>query len=298
LFDLASLTKPLCTVSILARLFEKGAFKLDQELGDVAPEWKKTPYHSLRVGELLSHSSGLKDWYPLYESSSWKEILLSQPDIFIENPQRKTTRYSDIGFLLLGTVVESLSQESLTKMFEKEVVSPLGLKNVNFGPVSPENCAATEWRKELGRCLQGEPFDENTAALKGTAPHAGLFSSAKEIQPLCREWLRAVSGTSHWLNHKTAKLFTSRTQFTPNSSWAFGWDTRSFEGSSAGSLFSANSFGHLGYTGTSIWIDPVAQGFCIFLTNRVHPSRLDERIRRFRPLLHDEVARYWKEMEK
>jgi CubicO group peptidase (beta-lactamase class C family) len=110
--------------------------------------------------------------------------------------------------------------------------------------------------------------------------------------------LSAVLGKSSWLNQKTARLFTTRANLISKSSWAYGWDTRSFEGSSAGSLFSLKSFGHLGFTGTSIWIDPEAQGFCIFLTNRVHPSRLDERIRRLRPILHDEVASYWKEIEK
>jgi serine-type D-Ala-D-Ala carboxypeptidase len=298
LFDLASLTKPLCTVSILARLFERGVFALEQELGEVAPEWQKTPYGSLRLNELLSHSAGLKDWYPLYESTSWREALLRNPAIFIENPPGKATRYSDIGFLLLGTAVENLTHEPLTKSFETEVVKPLKLKSVSFGPVPREQSVATEWRKDIGRCLHGEAFDENAAALHGIAPHAGLFGSAEGIQPLCREWLSAVLGSSQWLNQKTAQLFTSRANRVSQSSWAYGWDTRSFEGSSAGSLFSSKSFGHLGFTGTSIWIDPEVQGFCIFLTNRVHPSRLDERIRRLRPVLHDEVARYWKEIEK
>ncbi|NBX76065.1 MAG: hypothetical protein EBQ92_05880 [Proteobacteria bacterium] len=227
-----------------------------------------------------------------------EKTLLREPSTFIVNPPKKTTRYSDIGFLLLGTAIENLTQQSLKESFASEVVRPLELKNILFGPVPQENSAATEWRRELGRCLQGESFDENTAALGGMAPHAGLFSSAEAIRPLCREWLSAVLGDSQWLNQSTAELFTTRADLVSKSSWAYGWDTRSFEGSSAGSLFSLKSFGHLGFTGTSVWIDPDVEGFCILLTNRVHPSRLDERIRRFRPLLHDEVARYWKELDK
>lgn len=298
LFDLASLTKPLCTVSILARFFEQGFFSLNQELADVAPEWKKTSYGSIRINELLSHSGGLKDWYPLYEANSWKETLLNHPDTFIENSPGKVVRYSDIGFLLLGSVIESLGKKSLKESFENEVIRPLKLKNLSFGPVEKERAAATEWRPNIERCLQGESFDENAASLGGIAPHAGLFGSAEAVEPLVFEWLKAVLGDSQWLKSKTAKTFTNKANLVSNSSWALGWDTRSFEGSSAGSLFSLQSFGHLGFTGTSVWIDPDAQGFCILLTNRVHPTRIDERIRRFRPFFHDEVARFWKEIKK
>ncbi|MFM8269932.1 MAG: serine hydrolase domain-containing protein [Pseudomonadota bacterium] len=298
LFDLASLTKPLCTVSVLARLFEKGAFVLDQELAEVAPEWSKTPYGALKMNQLLSHCAGLKDWYPLYESESWKKELLKRPEIFIENPANQTARYSDIGFLLLGSAVESLSQESISSIFEKEVVYPLSLKNVCFGPVAKEKAVATEWRVNINDCLQGVTFDENAASFQGVAPHAGLFGSAEGIEPIVREWLNAALGKSQWLKKETALIFTQRTGVVAKSSWALGWDTRSFEGSSAGSLFSLKSFGHLGFTGTSVWVDPEVQGYCILLTNRVHPSRLDERIRRLRPLFHDEVARFWKENRK
>lgn len=297
LFDLASLTKPLCTVSILARLFERGLFSLDQELGEVAPEWKKTGYGSLRINQLLSHSAGLLDWFPFFETGSWKKTLLAQPETFLKNPPGSGARYSDVGFSLLGTAIENLVQDSLKNCFEKEVTGPLGLKGISFAPVAKELAVATEWRQTTKQCLQGEVFDENAASLGGVAPHAGLFGSAEGLQPFCREWLKAVQGKSHWLEQKTAQTFTKRAGLVAQSSWALGWDTRSFEGSSAGSLFSNQSFGHLGFTGTSIWIDPEASAFCILLTNRVHPSRLDERIRRFRPLLHDEVFRFWKELE-
>lgn len=297
LFDLASLTKPICAVSILARLFDRNIFTLDQELGEVAPEWRNSSFGSLRMNELLSHSAGLLDWYPFYESQSWKKHLLSEPATFLISTPKTTARYSDIGFLLLGSAIEHLMQESLDACFEKEVVKPLGLTNICFGPVNPDNSVATEWRAETGGCLHGKVFDDNAASLGGVAPHAGLFGSAEGIQPLCREWLKAVNGKSKWLQKGTALLFTGRAGFVSKSSWALGWDTRSFEGSSAGSLFSNRSFGHLGFTGTSIWIDPEVNAYCILLTNRVHPSRLDERIRRFRPLFHDEVARFWKELE-
>ncbi|NBX93119.1 MAG: hypothetical protein EBQ85_07820 [Proteobacteria bacterium] len=293
LFDLASLTKVICTVSLLARLFDQNKFKLDQKLGELSSEWKNTPFGSLMMSDLLNHSSGLLDWFPFYESKSWKEMLLKHPEKFIVSAPRIKTKYSDVGFLLLGTVIESVAGP-LEEVFQKEVKMPLSLDGIQFGPVGEQKTVATEWSVLRNELMQGRVFDENADSLGGIAPHAGLFSSAETLRGFCREWLKAWWGQSSWLSKKTAQLFTRRTQFINDSSWALGWDTRSFQGSSAGSLFSQQSFGHLGYTGTSLWIDPEARAFCIFLTNRVHPSRIDERIRRLRPRIHDEVFEFWR----
>lgn len=292
-FDLASLTKPICTVSVLARLVDRKLLEVEWDLEKVAPEWKGSLFGKLKICDLLSHCAGLIDWYPFFQKKSWKEELLLTPEKFLVRRPREKTQYSDVGFLLLGSVIENVLG-SVKDGFEIEVVKPLKLKQVQFGAVAKENSVATEWSTTSGTLLQGKVFDENAFGLGGVAPHAGLFSSAEALRPFCREWLNSLSGKSDWLSKATAEMFVKRTLFIADSSWALGWDTRSFIGSSAGSLFSTESFGHLGYTGTSVWIDPVAKGFCIFLTNRVHPSRLDERIRRIRPLIHDEVYDFWR----
>ena len=294
-FDLASLTKPICTVSILARLWDKGLWKKDENLGTLSPDWRGSPYGDLLISDLLNHCSGLLNWYPFYSKGRWKELLRKKPEIFLPRPPRTIASYSDVGFLLLGDLIESLTQKNLKTVFEEEIVQPLKLKRIQFGPLPNKEVAATEWRQEIKSYLTGVSFDENSASMGGIAPHAGLFGSAEDLKPFCEEWLRAYEGNSSWLTPTAAQLFTKRAETLPHSSWALGWDTRSFEGSSAGSLFDLSSFGHLGFTGTSMWIDPKLKGYCILLTNRVHPSRLDERIRRLRPELHDKVFEYLKD---
>lgn len=294
LFDLASLTKPVCTVSILARLWDRSVWSERNEVGELAPEWQDTPYGQLLVSDLLNHSSGLLNWYPFFKKGNWKDLLRKNPKTFVVRTPREAASYSDIGFLILGSVIEALTQKDLKTVFEEEVRNPLKLTQVQFGPIQSTDVASTEWRPEIQSCLRGVSFDENSDSMGGVAPHAGLFGNAEALKSFCEEWLKAYEGKSSWLSQKAARFFTQRTDTVKNSSWALGWDTRSFQGSSAGSLFDLSSFGHLGFTGTSIWLDPVMGGFCIFLTNRVHPSRLDERIRRLRPELHDKVFNYLK----
>lgn len=290
LFDLASLTKPLVTVSLVAKFYEQDKIKLDKSIATYDPFWLDTPYQALCLSDLLSHCSGLRDWFPFYQSDiSWREKLVESPQDFILSAPRVKTLYSDIGFLMIGSVLESVAKQTLSVLYENWIRKPLNLGSVQFGPLSGQSVATTEWRNKIGSCLNGENFDENAAKLGGVAPHAGLFGSAMGILPICREWLKARKGESSWLSGPVAQLFSRKAHLVKGSSWALGWDTRSAFGSSAGSLFSADSFGHLGYTGTSIWIDPIHELICIFLSNRVHPSRLDDRIRRLRPKLHDLV---------
>lgn len=293
-FDLASLTKALCTTSILARWAERGVLDIEAPLETVAAEWRGSGYGKLPLCDLLAHAGGLLDWYPLYQETDWKTCLRENESTFILCKPRQKVCYSDIGFLLLGTAIESVSGQALNQVFESEVCAPLQISGLAFNPPNPMNCVATEWRAAIGTPLRGKSFDENSEAMLGVAPHAGLFGSAKSVLPIVKEWLLAIQGRSSWLQQKTAQRFTQRSELVSGSSWALGWDTRSFQGSSAGSVFSQKSFGHLGFTGTSIWVDPEVQGICIFLTNRVHPSRVDDRIRRVRPILHDEVAHFWR----
>ena len=247
----------------------------------------------LLLEDLLSHQAGLKGWLPLYELSEPKKWLSW---LIAHEAEARGVRpeYSDIGFLLLGEVLRTL-YGSIAAAYEEEVKKPLKLGEVQFAPlpsgvvpVSTEYCA---WRK---RILCGEVFDENAAALGGLSSHAGLFATARGLASWARSWKEARQGKSKWLGREVAERFTQKRGAIASSSWALGWDTRSPQGSSAGSLFSISSFGHLGYPGCSVWIDPSQEGYALFLTNRVHPSRYDERIRKLRPLVHDEIVRWWK----
>ena len=300
-FDLGSLTKVILTTSVLARLVERKEIKLKTPLKDYLSIFNGTRYQDLTLEQLLTHQSGLIAWYPFYteQSLSLLDLFLKKENEFLPliSPSPKPT-YSDLGFLLLGEVLKE-KFGTLIDLFENEIVQPLQLKDLSFGPLLSKNCAATEFCEVRKKLIQGEVFDLNTAHLGNVCSHAGLFSSAKNLLPWAREWLRAVKGQSEWLSVATAKEFTTIRAIEgscgPSSmgTWARGWDTKSKAFSSAGRFFSGASFGHLGYPGTSVWIDPEKSGIAILLTNRVHPSRLDERIKRFRPPIHDLVAKFW-----
>ncbi len=284
-FDIGSVTKAVATTSLVALAVDQKRLKLEDTVGQYVKPLRHSKLAGLKVFDLLCHAAGLQAWLRVKQSDreNWP----------VHSPG-KVTAYSDLGFLVLGDVVQAVWGAPIDRAFQAHVVAPLGMKDVQYGPLpSGRSVAATEVRE--GRPLQGIVFDENSADLGGRTPHAGLFATAAGLAPWAREWCRAVKGKSKWLSEETARRFTHRAERVAGSSWGLGWDTKSEKGSSAGALFHASSFGHLGYPGCSVWIDPHAQGFAIFLSNRVHPSRLDERIRSVRPLLHDAVARGWTE---
>lgn len=293
-FDIGSVTKAVATASILARLVDQRAIDLNATLGHYVQALKATAVGELVLRDVLCHASGLKPWLRLElgTSKSLAGWLKDHSADWIQAAPGVKTAYSDLGFLCLGLVVEAVSRCPFSEAFQKEVVGPLKLTEVAYRPLPVSAVvAATEVREN--RPLVGEVFDENSQALGGITPHAGLFATARGLAPWCMEWLKAVAGESEWLSSETAVLFTRRADRVAHSSWALGWDTKSEVGSSAGKLFSARSFGHLGYPGCSVWVDPEQKGFVVFLTNRVHPSRLDERIRKTRPLLHDKIVHFW-----
>jgi CubicO group peptidase (beta-lactamase class C family) len=208
--------------------------------------------------------------------------------------------YSDLGFMLLGLVVEQTSGQSLNDFFTDHIVGRLGRPRIQFvlreglrtfldsandrkGGVAPTEI--DPWR---GHLLCGEVHDQNAGALGGEAGHAGLFGSVDAVLALTGEWLQAYHGRAAILDRSLVREFTRRQEGTGASTWALGWDTPSMP-SSAGHHFSPQSFGHLGYTGTSIWIDPVQHLEVVLLSNRVHPSSRNEAIRDFRPVIHDLV---------
>ncbi len=322
IFDLASLTKPLVTAAAAALLIQKNQMALEDPVHKFLPGFSGQNKSQVTLFHLLNHSSGLPAWKAYYEkiaaqdqqetgyigSNKAKQAIyeMASKEPLLARPGEKSA-YSDIGFILLGAIIEKIAQTPLDQYFEQHIRPALTSRDSFFMPLeeNPRTSknhvfAATEnplWRKEL---IQGRVHDDNAFAMGGIAGHAGLFAKASDVYSLVLLWCDALQeDTTPLFDPKIARLFTTRQHapYSPaESSWALGWDTPSrptgADGpglSSSGHFFSPESFGHLGYTGTSIWVDLKNDLIVIFLSNRVHPNRTNESIRRFRPELHDMI---------
>jgi len=307
IYDLASLTKVVVTTTIAMTLVDEGRLDLDARVSTFVPGFRGGAKDRVTLRQLLSHSGGLAWWAPLYRDTEGKAAYLdaiAAMDLAYEPGARSV--YSDLGFILLGNALERLAgASSFEDLARERVLDPLGMKDSGYRPPAAlgPRIAPTERDPWRGRLLRGEVHDENAAALGGVAPHAGLFGTAGDLGRLAGMLLgggaidgrRVVSGA-------TVALFT-RGAGVPGSSRALGWDTpgdgsarrSSVPGepgySSAGSLLSGRSFGHTGFTGTSLWMDPDRGAFVILLTNRVHPTRENDAIRAVRPAVADAVVR-------
>jgi CubicO group peptidase (beta-lactamase class C family) len=313
LYDLASLTKPLATVTALALLVQRGQCRLDDRIESVLPELEGAPVGPVTFRQLLTHSSGLPGWRAFYEQLSSDATLPASPDDRVNAGFRllrlikqetliyktgERSLYSDLGFMLLGIVVERLSGSSLDRFLAEHIAQPLRADPFCYLPIGRESevyssamakrIAPTEWDTWRKRLLCGEVHDENAAALGGVAGHAGLFGSAEAVLAVTGAWLAGCHRQSSILDSDVVREFSTRHDGIFGSSWALGWDTPS-PPSSSGRYFSSRSFGHLGFTGTSIWIDPVCELEVVLLSNRVHPTRTNDGIRSFRPVIHDLV---------
>ena len=223
---------------------------------------------------------------------------IAQEELVYERGSRSL--YSDLGFMLLGWAVERLAGESLDQFCANQIYRPLaahplayiprGLQAMPAAILESYAIAPTEDDSWRGRMLCGEVHDENAFALGGVAGHAGLFGTARAVFAVAKAWMDGWLGKAGLLHPELVRLFTTRQQGIPNAGWALGWDTPSVP-SSSGARFTPESFGHLGYTGTSLWIDPVKELEVVLLSNRVHPTRKNERIKTFRPLIHDLIRR-------
>lgn len=314
-YDLASLTKPLVTTTALALLVQEGCCRLDDKLTDYLPEFGKAPIGAATLRQLLTHSSGLPGWRGFYErlspdgttpSSDEDRIRAKQDMIHLIRAESlvyergSRSLYSDLGFMLLGWVAERCSQCTLTCFFQDRVVRPLGGLRMWFVPAERlrwlmdeanalgGGVAPTEVDSWRGRLLCGEVHDQNAAALGGVAGHAGIFGAADAVLAVTGEWLHAYRGRNVLLDQGIVREFTRPQGLGTGFSWALGWDTPTTP-SSSGRHFSGRSFGHLGYTGTSIWIDPECELEVVLLSNRVHPTSKNDAIREFRPVIHDLV---------
>jgi beta-glucosidase-like glycosyl hydrolase/CubicO group peptidase (beta-lactamase class C family) len=299
MYDIASLTKAVATTTLVAKLVE-GDFAvpldLDAKIERYLPEWANGPNadwrHRVTVRHLLTHTSGLPAFKEYWRTSKGKQDTLAR--IFAEpleyEPGTKEI-YSDLGIILMAEIVERLTGRTLDGLAKSTIFSPLGMKDTMYRPPKElwSQTAPTEIDNNLRyRLVQGEVHDENAFAIGGVSGHAGLFSTAPDLAAFCQMLLNGgVYAHQRILRRAMIAQFTAPQQLSGGTR-TLGWAVPT-EGGSSGHYFSARSFGHTGFTGTSIWIDPDRQLFVVLLTNRVHPTRENTKIQQVRPALHDAV---------
>jgi CubicO group peptidase (beta-lactamase class C family) len=304
-FDLASLTKPLATALAALYLVSRKKIHLDASLSELLPS-DHLPADKLRITlrQLLCHCSGLPAWKPYYLSLNTlpqevrktriRHQILEEPLVY---PPATQALYSDLGFILIEWILERISGWGLHRMIRRYLLGQMDCPTPDFLPfhakqdLNPNEFAHTEYCEWRGRVLAGQVHDENAYVLGGVAGHAGLFGTALEVKCILDIILDTfTTGNSpvSWSREHLAE-FLRPAYLDPSSTWGLGFDTPAALESSAGRYFSANSVGHLGFTGTSFWLDLQKEIAVILLTNRIHPSRNNEKIKQFRPLLHDAV---------
>lgn len=305
IFDLASLTKVISTTTLVMRAVDEGRIRLDDPVGRWLGDWQGADRKMVTVRDLLAHSSGLPAYLPFFRDyTGRREFDHAICSIALEYAPRTQSIYSDLGFILLGFILEDAASASAGYTGTAGSFDPAGslagqfqhfasfitYEPLTFNPPRGwrDRIAPTEIDPWRGRLLTGEVHDENAWALGGAAGHAGLFGTAAAVGAFARATLRTLSGESIIASPDTVRLFTRRTE-VPHSSRALGWDTM-LATSSCGSRLSATAIGHTGFTGTSLWIDWERDLYVVLLSNRVHPKRQNDKIRQFRPRFHDAVV--------
>jgi CubicO group peptidase (beta-lactamase class C family) len=291
-FDLASLTKVIAATGVAMRLVERRALDLEDPIDTWVAEWRGDDRAGVTIEDALSHTTGLPAWLPLYRDYRGNQFASAIGRLALEYPPRAKSVYSDLGFILLGFALEAAGGMTLDKAFD-DLHARLGLGDLTFLPLEDwrGRTAPTEYDPVRGRLLVGEVHDDNAAALGGVAAHAGLFGTSSAVGRFARIALGVRTGKTRepaLASHETIVRFTTRRNIE-NSSRALGWDTM-LPTSSCGTKMSASAFGHTGFTGTSLWIDPEVDVYIVLLTNRVHPSRANDEIRLVRPAFHDAVV--------
>lgn len=307
LYDLASLTKPLATVLAVMALVEKGKVRLKNQIGEIFPV-VRSEIGKISLAMLLSHSSGLPAHRPYFEILAGyqpyerKEAILQL--ICRENLQFQPgggTLYSDLGFIILGCMVEKITGQSLAAFWEYEIARPMGLQAELFFPgtegLGSDVCAVTGVCRWSNRRLCGIVHDDNCRMLGGVAGHAGLFGTASGVLSLAENLLLQYRGILRHpaYSEEIVRKFLTKRQ---GSTWTYGFDTPSPGISSSGRFFSERTVGHLGFTGTSFWIDLERGWAVVLLTNRVLMGDDPAAIRKFRPLVHDIIMKHMMENKK
>ena len=291
-YDLASVTKVVATTTMAMLLWQRGLLNLDAPIARSLPAFlQHDPARAaVTIRHLLAHSSGLAGYARLFETCSTPGALfaacLAMP---LESAPGMRVEYSDIGFILLGRVLEEIAGESLDAYCQREIFKPSGMQAIGFNRKSGERSAIPPTEDDQvfrHRVIQGEVQDENCWVLGGVSGHAGLFGHVDDVLKLAGAVL--LSGSQSLFTSETMNCFSQKSNLPPESSRALGWDTPS-QPSSSGNMFSARSIGHLGYAGTSLWIDLAEPCAVVLLSNRTWPTRENQKIKQLRPKFHDAV---------
>jgi len=294
LFDLASLTKPIATGSVVMRLLGDTRIALDDRVGDSFREWLGADREHVTVRDLLEHSSGLAARLVEPPPSSRREFEYEICRMRLEYAPRTQSIYSDLGFILLGFLAADRGEAPLDEQF-RSLIAPISPALVFAPPpemrvhAAPTTALAEDLRR--GQTLTGVVHDNYAAALGGVAGHAGLFGSAAAVGAFARTMLRAARGDERGpypMTPALVRLFVTRTR-VPGSSRALAWDTM-LTTSSCGTRMSSSAFGHVGYTGTSLWIDPARDRYFVLLTNRARGGASMDAMREIRRAFHDALA--------
>jgi CubicO group peptidase (beta-lactamase class C family) len=291
IFDLASVSKVIATTTMAMILYERGLLDLEMPVVNVAPEFDGADERRQQITfrQLLAHSSGLPAYEKLFLKAKTRDDLLRAAfSVALTADPGTRAEYSDVGFIILGVVLERLADDSLDHFCQHEIFGPLGMTKMAFNPPKAWHDLSVPTADDQSfrhRVIQGEVQDENASVLGGVAGHAGLFSTAADLAAFA---LTMLDGGRPILRPETLNLFTRRESSPHGTSRALGWDTPSSP-SQSGKHCSPSSYGHLGYTGTSLWIDPERQLSITLLTNRTWPDCSNQAIKQVRPVFHDAV---------
>ena len=306
IYDLASLTKVMATAAACMLLVAERKLSLDQRVGEILPHFSTPPKEKITLRHLLTHSSGLRPWRAYHADLRERELRRGETllatrvgrEAIVDRVLRsaplhepgEAAIYSDLGFIVLGELIERVSGEPLDSFCARRVYEPLGMRHTRFHPVpfagARADCAATEmceWREKI---VWGEVHDPNAWAMGGVAGHAGLFGTAADVMRFADEMLAADQGRSEVFEQETAQEFFRRQEIAEGSDWALGWSTPTAGRSTSGAHFSPRSIGHTGFTGTSLWIDLERDMVVVLLSNRVHQIAKRSRFE-LRPRVHD-----------
>jgi CubicO group peptidase (beta-lactamase class C family) len=292
IFDLASVSKVVATTTMAMILYQRGLLDLEVPAVAIVPEFAGSDprRREVTLHMLLAHCSGLPAYEKLFLKANTREDLLAAAFItpLTTDPGTKA-EYSDIGFIVLGVALERVADETLNRFCQRESFGPLAMAHTAFNPPAAWHASippTADDRTFRRRIIQGEVQDENASVLGGVAGHAGVFATAQDVATFAHTMLQ---GGLPLVRRETLALFTRREAAPSGTSRALGWDTPSLP-SQSGKYFSAGSFGHLGYTGTSLWIDPQRQLSITLLTNRTWPDCSNQAIKEVRPRFHDAVV--------
>lgn len=295
-WDLASVTKPVVSGLVSMVLLEAGEIALDDPVARFLPGYEQSAKAGITLLQLLTHSSGIPGQQPLYLTvHSAAEMYTAVRHLPLVFAPGSNVVYGSQGFTLLGQILEGVTGEPLDRAFNRLVAEPLGLTETTYRPPAEvrTRTAATERCQWRHRLIRGTVHDKNTEVMGGVSGHAGLFSTVGEVGTLCRMLLCGGGvGTRQLLAEPTVAAMTrSWTDHLPLR-WALGWQARNLAGCPGGDLVSMSSYGHTGFTGTSVWMDPELDLYVVLLTNAVHPDRAPApgRLRAFRPRFHNVVV--------